>query len=42
MNDTTCPECAQGKHKNCTGQVWDDTTDDFGLCGCPDTTEVQH
>lgn len=37
-----CPECAQGKHQNCTGQVLDPDTDDFELCGCPDTAEVQH
>lgn len=37
-----CPECKNGKHQNCDGQVLDPDTDEFGLCECPDTSEVQH
>lgn len=30
-----CPECAQGKHDNCTHEALDPVTDEFVLCGCP-------
>lgn len=29
-----CPECRQGKHRNCTGQVLDLDTDQWHECTC--------
>lgn len=29
-----CPECAQGKHTNCTGDAWDHVRDQIALCPC--------
>lgn len=29
-----CPECAQGKHDNCTGKTLDPDTDEMVTCGC--------
>jgi hypothetical protein len=29
-----CPDCEQGKHRNCTGQAWDNVIDDFTVCPC--------
>lgn len=31
-----CPECAQGKHRNCDGTAWDDQADERTTCACPD------
>ena len=28
------PECAQGKHDNCTGEAWDDDLDCLTDCLC--------
>lgn len=30
-----CPECAQGKHANCTGDALDESTDSIVDCQCP-------
>lgn len=29
-----CPECAQGKHVNCTGDAWDYGADEPTACDC--------
>lgn len=29
-----CPECAQGKHRNCLGQTWDPDADEV-VSPCP-------
>lgn len=29
-----CPECAQGKHRNCDGTAWNDRTDLPDTCEC--------
>jgi hypothetical protein len=29
-----CPECVQGKHRNCDGQAWDPVADEPTTCGC--------
>lgn len=29
-----CPECAQGKHRNCNGEAWDDVKDEVTTCDC--------
>jgi hypothetical protein len=29
-----CPECAQGKHRNCDGLSWDNDADDYTPCPC--------
>lgn len=34
MSEPTCPECAAGKHRNCTGEAYDDLLDELGECGC--------
>lgn len=34
-----CPECATGKHPNCTGQALHPVTDALGPCGCAHDTE---
>lgn len=34
MAATPCPECANGKHANCTGWAIDETTDEVVCCGC--------
>lgn len=31
-----CPECAQGKHRNCDGNAWDPSLDELTGCTCPD------
>lgn len=31
-----CPECVQGKHRNCDGRTWDFDNDDYRACECPD------
>lgn len=30
-----CPECEQGKHRNCNGTAWDFDADELVPCGCP-------
>jgi hypothetical protein len=32
----SCPDCEQGKHRNCTGEAWDNDADDFAPCPCGD------
>ena len=39
-DDTRCPECACGKHANCDGTAWDDTTDAPTACECADTAHA--
>lgn len=34
MTDTACPECRDGKHRNCDGTAWDDATDALTACAC--------
>lgn len=34
-----CPECSAGKHGNCNGDAWDDTTDQPAACACADNHE---
>lgn len=29
-----CPECRDGKCRNCTGAAWDDAADELTACGC--------
>lgn len=29
-----CPECAAGKHVNCSGDAWNDETDQIDTCQC--------
>lgn len=29
-----CPECVNGKHKNCDGNAWDDVEDELTDCRC--------
>lgn len=29
-----CPDCEQGKHRNCDGVTWDNEADDFTKCPC--------
>lgn len=29
-----CPECAQGKHKNCDGTAYDMESDEVVICQC--------
>jgi hypothetical protein len=29
-----CPDCEQGKHRNCDGGTWDNDADDFTVCPC--------
>lgn len=29
-----CPECRDGKHKNCDGTAWDFVADELVDCGC--------
>lgn len=29
-----CPECVQGKHRNCNGTSWNPDADDFDQCPC--------
>ena len=31
-----CPECVQGKHRNCNGGAWDPATDSAAPCQCKD------
>ena len=31
-----CPDCEQGKHRNCTGYAWDINTDQETTCPCAD------
>jgi hypothetical protein len=30
----TCPECEQGKHRNCDGTAWNNHADDVDACAC--------
>lgn len=34
MRAPICPECAQLKHRNCTGWALDETTDQITTCAC--------
>lgn len=41
MDETTlverlrpCPECAAGKHDNCSGQTWSIVLNDYAPCPC--------
>jgi len=36
MTVRSCPDCEQGKHRNCTGEAWDNDVDDFAPCPCGD------
>lgn len=38
-NDQICPECRQGKHRNCDGLAWDFDIDKMVDCRCPHCTE---
>lgn len=29
-----CPECRDGKHRNCDGTAWDGETDSLSTCEC--------
>lgn len=31
-----CPECGQGKHRNCNGWAWDFDKDEKTQCQCPE------
>lgn len=33
-DDHVCPECAQGKHRNCTGTAWCFRDDVPTVCAC--------
>jgi len=35
-----CPECEQGKHRNCNGTAWDFDADELVPCGCPDAAHL--
>lgn len=35
-----CPECDQGKHRNCNGTAWDFDADELVACGCPDEAHL--
>lgn len=32
-----CPECEQGKHRNCNGTAWDFDADELVPCGCTES-----
>jgi len=34
MERRACPDCEQGKHRNCTGQAWDNDADAPTVCPC--------
>lgn len=34
MTVRPCPDCEQGKHRNCTGEAWDNTKDAPTACPC--------
>ncbi len=34
-----CPDCEQGKHRNCTGEAWDNEADMIASCPC---AEARH
>jgi hypothetical protein len=34
MTPRICPECAAGKHINCTGEAWDNEADAPTECEC--------
>ncbi len=36
-----CPDCEQGKHRNCTGEAWDDQADDFAKCPCTNLAHIE-
>ena len=29
-----CPECRDGKHRNCAGEAWDGVLDKVTVCEC--------
>jgi hypothetical protein len=35
-----CPECVQGKCRNCDGRAWDDENDELTSCECPSEVHV--
>ena len=37
MTAPRCPECAQGKHRNCAGWAFNDA-DEWVPCMCPDAS----
>jgi hypothetical protein len=36
VSDPICPECEQGKCRNCSGDAWDHERDEPTACTCPD------
>jgi hypothetical protein len=36
-----CPECQQGKHRNCSGDTWDPDADTYGTCPCFDANHEE-
>lgn len=40
MADQVCPECAQGKHRNCTGWAIYEATDTLADCTCRQTNHA--
>ena len=34
MNPRICPDCRDGKCRNCTGAAWDDERDELSTCTC--------
>lgn len=36
-----CPECRDGKHRNCAGTALDETTDEIVDCGCAECVEAE-
>lgn len=38
MPDPICPECRDGKHRNCDGDAWCDEHDKLAECACPHPT----
>lgn len=40
MGQPMCPECTQGKCRNCDGEALDEATDQIGPCRCQDCAEL--
>lgn len=37
-----CPECHQGKHRNCLGDAWDTARNTITACGCYVSAPREH
>lgn len=33
-DDAVCPECREGKHRNCNGDAWSNVLDEVVSCNC--------